>query len=284
MRFLPWLFLIFLLGPGVASEEPDGQLQIRLLEEGWGNASLEDARRVLKSAGNVLWRAAGKPSLPVIEVSPSGGPIVFFRRGPEGEIRVRLSTRDRFWCQYAYQFAHEMGHILCSFDSDTGPNDWFEESLCELASFFTLRQMAREWREDPPWQNWREYSSALDDYCQRLLEKGQLPLGMDLATWFSNEEQHLRRTPADRQRNRIVAVALLPLFEESPEIWRAVATLNGGDSSQGESFSLHLGQWLARSEKRHHRLIRKLARQFGVSPAWPDPVSSSLRRAESVGN
>jgi len=263
-----FLLLLFLVSDD-PQQQVERQLILRPAAQGWGVAAAEDVRRVLTSSATALWQAAGKPQLPVIEVSSSGGPIVLHRRGPEGEIRVRLATKDRYWCQYAYQFAHEMGHILCSFDDEAGPNEWFEESLCELASLYALGMMAEEWRKDPPAGNWRDYSRALADYRQRLLDRGQLPAGIDLATWFGEEEVFLRETSTDRRRNLIVAVALLPIFEEKPEAWQALSSLNRGVPFAEESFGAHLGQWLASSARGHHRVIRTIARKFKVGIESP---------------
>ena len=64
-------------------------------------------------------------------------PIVLFKRGPRGGSSL-LNTSDRYWCQYAFQFAHEIGHILCRYKDGDSTNKWFEETLCETASLYAL--------------------------------------------------------------------------------------------------------------------------------------------------
>ena len=77
-----------------------------------------------------------KPYDPVWVGKSENGPIILYQRGKKGEYIINLNTQDRYWCQYAFQFSHEVGHILCNYKEGNSSNLWFEETLSEVASTF----------------------------------------------------------------------------------------------------------------------------------------------------
>ena len=86
-----------------------------VIENGnWGATSLRTIRGVLTSAAQVLLAGFGSVPDAAIHVAPwRRNPQVFHDRRP---YQVRLSARDTYWCQYVYQFAHELCHVMINFD------------------------------------------------------------------------------------------------------------------------------------------------------------------------
>ena len=78
-----------------------------IIENGnWGGTSLRAIRGVLTSAAEVLLAGFGSVPDAALHVAPwRRNPQVFHGRRP---YQVRLSARDTYWCQYVYQFAHEL--------------------------------------------------------------------------------------------------------------------------------------------------------------------------------
>src|SRR5689334_19264632 len=64
----------------------------------WGGR-VEDVEKVLSSTAMTLWKYFPDRELPPILVAPKGGPITLYKRGPAGEIQVRLNTGNRLWAQ-----------------------------------------------------------------------------------------------------------------------------------------------------------------------------------------
>ena len=260
--------------PGPVTIIPVGEhkLDIRpALRAEWG-ASLADVQKVLESAAMTLWPNFPERKLQPILVEPKGGPITLFQRGPAGEFQVRLATGGTLWAQYSYQFAHEFCHIMCHYVEDEPSNKWFEESLCEMASIYALRQMSETWKKEPPYPNWRDYSKALYDYAEDLVKKGQLPPGQDLAAWYKAHEAELRKEPCNRDLNRVVSLVLLPMFEEHPGNWEAVATLNAAPVKEPRTFAKYLSDWYGRSPAKHQPFIREVAAKFGVEIPAASPA------------
>lgn len=259
------LVLVACLGV-TAQEAKEPALVIRVASDGWGDAGVEDLGKVLESAGGALLAQVPGRSLPPIEVSRSRtGPITLFRRGPAGEIRVRLDAEGRQWAQFAFQFGHEMGHILCGNLEFENPNLWFEETLCEAASLYVLGRMADSWKTAPPYPNWKDYAGALGKYRRERMEKSRLPEATSLAEWFRTREPSLRRDPHQREVNLAMAQAILPLLEESPGRWESIGSLNAVRGDAGRSFRQYLGDWSRSAAEKHRVFIRGIAVRFGVS-------------------
>jgi len=248
-------------------QEPKREpLVIRVAPGGWGDAGVEDIATVLRSAGESLVATIPDLKLPPIEVSKSTStPIVLFERGPAGEIRVRLNVEDRRWAQFAFQFGHEMGHIVCGYAEYPNPNKWFEETVCEAASLYVLGRMAESWKTRPPYPNWKDYAAALRKYRDERTAEASLPAGTALPAWFREREASLRKDGTQRELNLKMAAALLPLFEEAPERWAAMATLNATHGDASRSFAGYLSDWSRSSPEKHRPFIAKIAERFGVA-------------------
>src|SRR5882672_843798 len=159
--------------PSTAAAPPE--LKMRMVKEGWGDASPTDAEKVLRSAAKQVLANFPGAKLEPIQVQPDGGPITLFRRAKDGSIIVKLNTSGRLWAQYSFQFGHELCHIMCGFDDNDTGNLWFEESLCELSSLYTLRRMGEEWKTHPPYANWKSYAPHLTEYAQKRIDDHPLP-------------------------------------------------------------------------------------------------------------
>jgi hypothetical protein len=101
---------------------------------------------------------------------------------------------------------------------------------------------------------------------QRLAERALAP-GVSLADWYRDNAAELRKDPVNRDRNRVVAGVLLPLFEKSPAHWAAVAYLNQGKPRGPMSFRAYLQNWHDRAPAEHRAFIATLAARFGITLA-----------------
>ena len=248
------------------TSRPQPATDIRVSPAGWGSADPENIGKVLESTVAQFRPHLAKRHFPTIVVShDKDGPITRYKRGAGGEIFVGLNVSNRYWAQYAFQFSHEFCHILCNYRPDASPNRWFEESLCETAALFALRSMAREWKDSPPYPNWKEFSSSLKKYADERLKKFSLAKDTPFSTWFVRNEASLRATPRSRNKNGTVAALLLPLFEKDPSRWEAVGSLNPQAAKKRESFREFLQRWHDAAPKKHRGFIGELAKGFGLS-------------------
>lgn len=256
---------VLLLGAVTYVHAEPPQLKLRVLPGDWGDAGIEDIAAVCESAAREILQHCGDRQLePVTVRYDKAGPMVIFGVGDSGERRVLLHVRDTHWAQFAFQFSHELGHVLCNYREANRNNLWFEESLCEAASLFALRRMAESWKTDPPYSNWKGYSSSLAEYAQDRIDAAKLHAGQSLSDWYGEHADTLRDDPTNRKLNQIVAVALLELLEKNPQHWQSLASLNQHPPNARLSFVEYLSHWHDQAPRDQQAFITDLARVLGV--------------------
>ena len=210
----------------------------------WGDTSLNAVGAVLESTASILCDAFGRAPDAPVQVSPwDQGPTVAWDLRP---YRVWISARDTFWCQYAYQFSHELCHILVNFDQVRHHrHKWFEESICELAALFALHRLSREFQLRPPSEvlGAREFAPHFATYAKRVGRRAQPVPRADLPMWLSNNIRRLETRITDRNLNRVAAVALLDDFLADKSLWRDCGFLNRWNARTDRSFADHIESW-----------------------------------------
>lgn len=252
------------------------ELVLRIKLDGFGGANEADIKAVLRSAANEIWRHCPSTRFtpPGFEIyHNSKHPITHYQLSGDGYIVIGLAVEGNLWARFAFQFAHEFAHALMDHSNDAmklwhqpeHANMWLEESICETASLFSLRAMARTWQTKPPYPNWNCYASALDDYAtQRLADPAhRLPEGVPFAKWFAGVEPELRRKWT-RDKNSVIARQLLPLFEADPAGWEALPSLKLGAREADKSLAKHLTEWHTNAPAERRAFIASMAAVFGV--------------------
>lgn len=278
MRFLvrrfSWAMLLSLAlagaGPAVAQDSRALGLQIHVVPGGWG----VDTRRiepVLYAVADELVSALpGKLSAPVVVAHTQGNPVALYRRGVDGEYRVRLHASGESWPLYVYEFAHELCHVLSNHDLHAQTrkhNQWFEETLCETASLYALQAVAQRW--DMAAESSRAAAAPrLRRFYDVLLAERtrELPAGTPLSRWLAEHEAALRGNPYLREKNDLVAKHLLPFFQQDGRRWRALAYLNLHCDDATATLADYLGHWNDNAPAEHRGFIADM-RAFVVPPA-----------------
>ena len=204
-------------------------MEIEILECDWGVARRDDIQILLEDVASQVLRELRDPFDETVRVMnlPGQPPKTFFRRPGDTAYEMNLTAKNRKWSQFAYQFGHEFCHVLTGHERlRCNANNWFHESICELSSFFVLRRMAERWPTDPPYSNWADYSPSLADYAQSEAAKYRNVAAMgSFGAWLNANESDMRQAPYLRDRNGVVALRLLPVFEQTPRGWNAVRRL-----------------------------------------------------------
>ena len=123
----------------------------------------------------------------------SGPPHIWlhFDGAPFAWIVVDIGPRD--WSKLAYQFGHELGHVLCnSWGPDAKPRNpcqWLEEALVESFSIRGLGLLADSWAANPPFPGDAAFAGAIRQYRDNLLTKyravaAEQGATLSLAAWF----------------------------------------------------------------------------------------------------
>jgi hypothetical protein len=250
----------------------DGRLIARLTigRAGWGESSIQDVAAVADSVAATVFAALPPPGVPDILVLRSeAGPRILSQRGPAGEYIILLNTQDRLWAQFAYQFAHELGHLLCGELNEDAPQHWFEESFCEALSIWALERMAETWREHPPYESWQPYAESLAEYAANVRATVESP--PSLSAWYAEHSELLDAESYDRAKNRVVATMILEGAESRPEFLRAFVYLRATPVTANDMQSL-LAAWESSCPKELQSIPREVAETLGVAFGEPPPT------------
>ena len=231
---------------------------IQIYDVGWGDVLICDLYEVLCSVEKCFRAIFGKyfnDKRVLICHLDSGDP--WCNRGAN---RIHLVSSGKSYSQYVYQFAHEYCHYQLPF-SPVQELRWLEESICELASLYTLRQVDEQWEAEPPYPHWQNYHSNFTKYAEDT-EKNCEIINLDFSVEPNENLSYLRREEYDRPKNRYIALKLLPLFYRRPELWHSVPFLCR--VNERRTFQLALEEWQQVSPAESRAALAELALIFSI--------------------
>ncbi len=251
MRYLKTLLLVLLLFLSTYAQAFVAPATVEVESQEWGDADPKDVRAVLQSVIEVISPYVAKRNFGNILVrNDPKGPVSLYEKGPTDEYIILLNVKGRYWAQLAYQFSHEMCHLMSNYDlepNNASHQQWFEESLCEAFSLFALDKMAEQWANNPPYPQWQEFAPKFTEYKQDMFKQThrRLPKGMKMPVWYQQYAKTLSADPyaQGRDLNELVANQLLPIFAENPATWETINYLNLEDDSEDKSLDKHLSDW-----------------------------------------
>lgn len=257
-----------------ATIEPHRALRFRI-GSGFGEGLNDEIQAVLQSAADMIWQHCPQThwQVPGFYIYFNEAyPITNFEHTADGCIAIGLATKGTYWCQYAFQFAHEFCHALTGHANDwtkqsrggDRPNHWLEEVICEVASLFSLRAMARKWKEDPPFVNWKDFAEKLSEYAEERITKTREQFKDPFLPWFQKSEAELRKNATMREQNCRIAIELLPIFEKAPAGWEAMTSFKGPKPSPDQTLTEHFQQWHERVDQKLQPFVKSIATVFGV--------------------
>ncbi|HEX6734502.1 MAG TPA: hypothetical protein VF096_06790 [Azonexus sp.] len=258
-------------------------LSIDVRPGGWGNASKESIETALYAVADTLMsQLPRKLAVPIVVRHSDGAPVALYDRGPAGEYLVHLHASGENWHLYVYEFAHELCHILSNYEENVGAdttkyNQWFEETLCETASLYTLQKLAATWETAPPSPRWSNEARKLRRFFDHLIAEGhrQLPAHTPLHDWLVEKEEHLRKDPYLRKENEVMAKLLLPLFQDNPQNWEALNYLNLDPDDARNTLRDYLGNWYDNAPAEHKQFVRNVLALFLLDDVMPKSLAAA---------
>ena len=254
----------------MAIGKPKKDIQLVFRQRGWGDdVKFENIMDLLKNTASHINQYLRSPFDETIKVYPA--PVEnyvprVYPESPNGQDIIQLTARNRKWDQYAFQFAHEFCHVLSNYRQlENNKNQWFHEALCELASIFTLRSMAKQWKSNAPFPQWFDYADNLDSYAEDRLSNpnAQLPEGMSLQIWLLYNEDMSRtsnyQTDVERNKQALVADQLLPLFEKKTTGWNAIRNLPISNGYLKD----YLMDWYSSVDEEDKQFVKRISEVFG---------------------
>lgn len=269
MRALPALAALLL---AAAPAQGAGTVQVRVADADWGEVEPQRIAAVLEATARELAPLFPGDAPVRVLVSPTGAaPMVLFQRTPRGEHHVLLRARGANWAHYAYEFAHELGHILTNYERHArdllgARHQWFEEALCEMLSVYALRRMAAH----APEGSGAPYAGFADKVLSEPHRREAH--GKDLAAWLRDNEAALRADPYQRKRNEAATMRLLEIFSRESRL-RALAYLNLGEAPVPATFRGYLEEWRERTPEHMRPPVQEVVAAFGFAKSEKPPAA-----------
>lgn len=182
-----------------------------------------------------------------------GGPSIWLHAGSPRTAWIIVNINGRDWCNLAYQFGHELGHVLCnSWDQDAKPRppcQWIEEALVEAFSFRGLALLADAWESAPPFPDDAAYARDIRIYRQTILTKDlkiaqRQRVSAGFKAWFER-----RRAVLEGPGGLDVALGAVPTMLEILESDTAMVTDMGALNRWPQRSGLALHDYLDCWEK-----------------------------------
>lgn len=153
---------------------------------------------------------------------------------------ILLDTDTSLWSQAAYQFSHELCHYMIPHDVCEKLR-WFEESICEVSSYFFLPILSEQWKkQNVPYMTASGIPYA-DSFSSYVEENMTHDIIFDIHS--QTELLSLENDCYQREKNRYTSKLLLPIFKKNPLIWHAVPYLC--KISGNQSFLNSLTEWIS---------------------------------------
>ena len=270
MVLLRILFLSFgfSLNPKIHSNENSVSYipNIEVVKGSWGEVTIPEVKTVLDLTAKQLFPFTQRKNWDSILVKQSNaGPMVLFERGQKGEYIVYLDTHGRYWCQYVFQFAHEVGHIICGYHKENQNHLWFEETICEVASLSALQSISQVWKDSPPFPNLKNYAEEFKSYAANRMKKNSFANPDKFQAWFRSNKDSLVENPMDRSMNGEIASVLLPHFKSDSFSWSACLQLNRRKNYATQRFDQYLYNWKENCTlDGQKKFVQKLSKLFGI--------------------
>lgn len=216
-----------------------------------------------------------------VENRASGPPNIWLHDDPAqiGWIVVDIGTRD--WCKLAYQFGHELGHVLAnSWSSESKPRkpcQWLEEDIVEAFSLRGLGKLAESWEQHPLFND-APFAASIRQYRDNVIDQYDNMAGyrlrdQDLAQWFRDARPALESQTGLSGPGRAAVPAIAREWEADARSVEDIGALNRWEERSGAPIEQYLRLWERSCGElgATGRLPRRLADLFGLSIATDHP-------------
>jgi len=213
-----------------------------------------------------------QPTRVRVDEHTSGSPAVWLHADGSSMAWIIVDIGQQAWSQLAYQFGHELGHVMANswqaHAKGKPPCQWLEEALVEAFSIRGLGRLAQSWSQNPPFAGDNAFGQSIADYRQNIIKgytslADQQGLSRNAAAWFS------------AHRGEIEAVGFIPFsliilaeYERDSSCVEALGALNRWPGRSGIPIEDYFRQWLASCT------------ELGASPVLPTQLREVLGSSE----
>jgi hypothetical protein len=222
----------------------------------WGASPRPAAAAVITRMREVSLAGVGllsdrQPDRLRVEAHSSGSPAIWLHDDPRRTAWIIVDIGGRDWCKLAYQFGHELGHVLANSWQATAkpqpPTQWLEEAMVEAFSLRGLGLLAASWEKSPPFAGDAPFAKAIRQYRADLIEgygkSGRPKPGAEFAAWFRKTRGMLEKGGGEAAGPAILAI--LAELERGPTMVEDLGALNRWPSRSAAPLEAYLAFWQA---------------------------------------
>jgi hypothetical protein len=231
----------------------------------WGSSPPQAAFRVLSRMRQVCLSrlrllSDRQPDRLRVDDHPEGPPAVWLYDDRTNMAWVIVDIGPRDWCKLAYQFGHELGHVLCNswqpMAKPRAPCQWLEESMVEAFSLRGLGLLAKSWEQNPPFAGDAAFANAIRQYRVNLIEKyrsaADPTLDADMGAWFRRKRSVLEHSALSVVEGPAI-LGILAELESDEACVEDLGALNRWPGRSGVPLEDYLTLWQASCTEIHAR-------------------------------
>jgi hypothetical protein len=178
-----------------------------------------------------------------------GPPAIWLHAEPSRMAWIIVDIGPRDWSKLAYQFGHELGHVLCNswerFAAPSPPSQWLEEATVEAFSIRGLGLLATSWQRNPPFAGDAGFAIQLRKYRGDLIETCAKPTklapGADIESWFRAYRSALELGKSEVKGPAVLGI--LTLLESDVGCVEDLGAMNRWPARTGVPIEDYLALW-----------------------------------------
>jgi hypothetical protein len=186
-----------------------------------------------------------------VDQHTSGQPAIWLHPDDISVAWIIVDIGERDWSKLAYQFGHELGHVMAnSWQPDAKPAppcQWLEEAMVEAFSLRGLGSLAKDWKEKPPFPGDNAFGDAIAEYRDNIVRgytalADAQGLNRDGAAWFADHRSEIE-IPGLNPFAQALSVTILTEYERAPDCVEALGALNRWPGRTGIPVAEYLRRW-----------------------------------------
>jgi hypothetical protein len=187
-----------------------------------------------------------------VDEHASGPPAIWLHPDGSTTAWIIVDIAEQAWSQFAYQFGHELGHVLAnSWQPHAKPalsSQWLEETIVEAFALRGLGRLAQNWKQHAPFAGDGAYGEAIAAYRQNIMQRydavadEQGTVG-DLAAWFDRHRSVIEAGGGLNPFAQAAALVILAEYQRTPNCIEAVGALNRWPGRSGVPIPEYLHAW-----------------------------------------
>jgi hypothetical protein len=183
----------------------------------------------------------------------SGFPALWLHPDGSSLAWIIVDIGDWDWTKLAYQFGHELGHVMANSwqpHAKPGPPcQWLEEALVEAFSIRGLGRLAESWKQNPPFPGDNPFGKAIADYRSNIIRgysalAAQQGFTHDPAKWFADHRREIEVAGLNPFA-QAASVTILAQYERAPSCVEALGALNRWPRRTFVPIEEYFRQWQA---------------------------------------